>query len=69
MMKTPVDAGDTLRVGTAEALFDTGIRRDAGSGPRHMTYRRTRSGFYCEGVNIGRELPLTVVLNWQKLVR
>jgi hypothetical protein len=70
MMRTPVETGDALSVGTPEALFDTGIREDLSYHPRQYDVSPDGKWFvFREDASIGREPPLTVVLNWQKLVK
>jgi Tol biopolymer transport system component len=70
MMKAPVDSGEALRVGTPEALFDTGIRSDVGSRPRQYDVSPDGKLFlFREDVNIGGEPPMSVILNWQKLLK
>jgi Tol biopolymer transport system component len=70
VMRVAVETGETLRVGTPEALFDTG-RPD--EGPTHPTrYDVSRDGkwsLWRDDVNVGREPPLTVVLNWENLLK
>ena len=67
MMKTPVTLGDALRVGTPEPLFDTGIRGDQSQPLQYDVLPDGKTFVLREDVNVGREPPLTIVLNWQKL--
>jgi predicted Ser/Thr protein kinase len=69
MMKVPVEAGDSVHAGTPEALFDTGIREGMGQPIQYDVSPDGKWFLLREDVNVGREPPLTVVLNWQKLVK
>ena len=69
LMTVTVEAAEGIRVGTPAALFDSGMdgteyarfrRYDVAPDGKHFLMR--------EDVNVGRESPLTVMLNWEKLI-